>query len=162
MFRFFSFIVLFHFICQIAAMSHASVQAVLRSHNRYRKKHHAAPLRWDSQLARYAQKWSNRCRFEHSQGDYGENIAAGYSSWSKAVEAWYDEVKLYNYKSTGFDEQTGHFTQLVWKSTDKIGCGVRYCPHLWGGVKMYTCSYSSYGNIVGENNYYFKKNVLAP
>ncbi|KAI8366261.1 CAP domain-containing protein [Blakeslea trispora] len=162
MLRFLCLFIIFNLVLHVSAMSGASINAVLKSHNRYRRKHHASPLHWDDELARFAQKWSNRCEFEHSHGDYGENIAAGYETWSDAIDAWYDEVKYYNYKQTGFDEETGHFTQLVWKSTDKIGCGVRFCKDLWGGVKLYTCSYSSYGNIVGGNNYYFKKNVLAP
>ena len=27
----------------------------------------------------------------------------------------------------GFSEATGHFTQVVWASSARVGCGVKYC-----------------------------------
>ncbi|KAI8094878.1 CAP domain-containing protein [Gilbertella persicaria] len=145
-------------IVQVNALSQKSIQGILRIHNKHRSKHHAPALKWDKSLAAYAQKWSNRCVFEHSHGDYGENLALGFNSWSDVIDAWYEEVKDYNYNQPGFSEKTGHFTQLVWKSTTKIGCGVRSCSDIGG--KLWTCSYKGYGNIIGNHNFYFKKNVL--
>jgi len=40
-----------------------------------------------------------------------------------AVEWWYNEIKNYNYhnhKSMN-EEQVGHFTQIVWRATSKVG-----------------------------------------
>lgn len=28
----------------------------------------------------------------------------------------------------GAFESWGHFTQLIWKSTERLGCAVQYCP----------------------------------
>jgi uncharacterized protein YkwD len=145
-----------------AAVSASVAKNIVNRHNKYRTKHHAPPLKWDETLANYAQKWSNGCVFEHSQGQYGENLGLGYPNWTSVVDAWYGEVKDYNYNKPGFSMDTGHFTQVVWKGTTKIGCGVKTCNNLSKGFKLYTCSYSSYGNIVSDDNKYFIENVLKP
>ena len=36
------------------------------------------------------------------------------------LQAWYDEVKDYNFSYGGFAMNTGHFTQLVWRDTVKV------------------------------------------
>ena len=61
------------------------------------------------------------------QGSYGENLAKGYGDWKSAITAWYDEVSDYDYSNPGFSSSTGHFTQLVWVGTTKLGCGVADC-----------------------------------
>ncbi|KAF7731795.1 hypothetical protein EC973_008310 [Apophysomyces ossiformis] len=94
-------------------------------------------------------------------GDYGENLAYGYPNWGSAISAWYNEVKDYDYSNPGFSGKTGHFTQLVWKSTTEIGCGVKTCANL-KGAKLFTCSYLEFGNIVSDDNAYFIENVLPP
>ena len=38
----------------------------------------------------------------------------------KILQAWYDEVKDYNFSYGGFAMNTGHFTQLVWRDTVKV------------------------------------------
>ena len=38
------------------------------------------------------------------------------------------EEPYYNWNLPGFAEKTGHFTQLVWKETTQVGCGVTFCP----------------------------------
>ena len=38
---------------------------------------------------------------------------------------WYNEIKSYNYAKSGFSGATGHFTQLVWKSTTSVGFGIQ-------------------------------------
>lgn len=45
------------------------------------------------------------------------------------VQAWYDEIKDYpsSYGERAPDSATGvtgHFTQVVWKASTKVGCGV--------------------------------------
>lgn len=81
-------------------------------------------------------------------------MAMGYSSWTDAVTAWYDENKDYDYSNPGYSSGTGHFTQVVWKSTSQLGCGVTKCSN----GPLYTCSYYVPGNVVGGNN--FEENVL--
>ena len=66
---------------------------------------------------------------------------------------WYNEGQDYNYEKNKFQKGTGHFTQLVWKNTKKVGFGV--------GIKddkskmVVVAYYYPAGNIFGE----FTKNV---
>lgn len=40
-----------------------------------------------------------------------------------ATDAWYNEIKFYDYEKPEFSAETGHFTQVVWKGTTKMGVG---------------------------------------
>jgi hypothetical protein len=70
----------------------------------------------------------------------------------------YDEGKHYNYNNPGFTHETGHFTQLVWKSTTSVGCA--RCGGR--GAQWYetyvVCDYKPPGNVVSGNQ--FRENVL--
>ena len=37
---------------------------------------------------------------------------------------WYNEVKKYNFESNQFQSEAGHFTQLVWINSKKLGVGL--------------------------------------
>jgi len=133
-------------------------QETLELHNTLRAEHHAPPLIWDDQLANYALNYASKCHFQHSHGSFGENLAAGYPSVSAAIHAWYDEHKKYSYAYPAFSFQTGHFTQIIWKSTTKLGCGYVFCNGKNGTPGHYlVCEYSPAGNIM--NSHYFKRNV---
>jgi hypothetical protein len=68
------------------------------------------------------------------KSSYGENLAYGYGNVSAAVVAWGEEREMYNFgKPTGFTEETGHFTQLVWKSTTQVGCAAFNCGYSKSG-----------------------------
>jgi uncharacterized protein YkwD len=127
----------------------------LDAHNRLRAKHCAAPLTWSKKLADVAQKWANTlrdkgCVFGHSPGaKYGENLAAGTQGAldpTTTVDMWYDEIKLYKFPNGGFSMQTGHFTQVVWRSTQQVGCGHVTCK----GNDVYVCNYDPAGNWEGK------------
>ena len=72
----------------------AELTRALDLHNQYRSKHQVGPLSWDDNLQRSAQNWADRCVWEHSNGDYGENLAKGQQSFEEAVQDWYNEVSL--------------------------------------------------------------------
>ena len=136
----------------------ATEQETLLLHNQLRAKHHASPLIWDNNLANYAENYAKKCHFQHSHSPYGENIAAGYPSISAAIHAWYAERAHYSYGWPGFSYRTGHFTQLVWKSTHKLGCGYATCDGKNGTPGKYlVCEYSPAGNITSRK--YFQANV---
>jgi uncharacterized protein YkwD len=140
----------------------ANAQAFIEAHNRVRAKHCAPPLTWSKKLADIAQKWANTlrdkgCVFGHSPGaKYGENLAAGTQGAldpTSTVDMWYDEIKLYKFPNGGFSAKTGHFTQVVWRSTQQVGCGHVTCK----GNDIYVCNYDPPGNWEGQ----YKNQVLA-
>ena len=144
---------------EILQQSQQISSAALSTHNRLRAFHHADALTWDDQLALYAGKHAALCRFQHSHGPYGENLAMGYDTFHSVAKAWYDENAKYNYAKPGFSFATGHFTQMVWKSTRKVGCAYADCNGKHGTIgKMWVCEYSPAGNIINPG--FFAKNVL--
>ncbi|KAG0249822.1 hypothetical protein DFQ27_009768, partial [Actinomortierella ambigua] len=131
-------------------------QQILDAHNQYRAIHKAPPLVWDPKAATHGNNWIQACQFKHSQNrQFGENLAYGYKDFPTAIKAWYDEERLYNYNNPSFSMATGHFTQVVWKSTKAVGCAVKYCD---GYRSMYICNYSPPGNMMGR----FGDNVEPP
>ena len=44
-------------------------------------------------------------------------------SGGEAVTNWYNEFEQYNFAQPGFSLATGHFTQVVWKASTKLGMG---------------------------------------
>ena len=136
---------------------------ILNSTNFYRYEHNATALTWNSSLASYAQSWASHCQWHHSGGPYGENLAAGYPNVATAVDGWGNERAKYNFKTpTGFSEATGHFTQLVWKSTTSTGCAAVNCTGKGGMDGFFlVCEYYPPGNVVGDNNTFFAQNVQS-
>lgn len=136
-------------------------QAILDRHNRHRADHCAPPLQWSTKLAAVAQSWANSlkqagCAFEHSkQSPYGENLSffapAGSSSPDDVVTGWYNEVSAYDFTRGEFGFDTGHFTQVVWRGTQSLGCGRSEC----NGGELWVCNYDPPGNMSGA----FKQNV---
>ncbi len=81
------------------------------------------PKRWDSRLEQLAQRWADRCKFEHPDTskfpDYrgvGQNIAmsSGKPTMDGLAAAWYNEVKYYTYanNSCAPKKMCGHYTQV--------------------------------------------------
>jgi pathogenesis-related protein 1 len=120
-------------------------------------------LTWDPALAEVAQAYAEVCVFEHSGGPYGENlyVNSGYQATPKeVVEGWASEVEFYDYDTGDCDdgEMCGHYTQIVWADSLKLGCGVTTCTinSPFGGNdpwQNWVCNYDPPGNWVGEQPY---------
>ena len=128
---------------------------MLSQHNEKRALHKDTnPLSWSSDLESVAQAYADSydCSgtLTHSGKPYGENLALGYPLYDgeTGVIAWYDEIKDYDFSNPGFGENTGHFTQVVWKDTTQVGCGFKQCNNEWGIYLV--CNYLAQGNIIGE------------
>src|SRR5438132_743034 len=68
--------------------------AILNSTNFFRTAHNATPVVYNATLARFASGYldDNRdCKFDHSGGPYGENLAIGCSDAQGCVDAWGNE-----------------------------------------------------------------------
>ncbi|KAF6254800.1 CAP domain-containing protein [Scenedesmus sp. NREL 46B-D3] len=68
---------------------------------------------------------------------------------------------MYNFNNPSFSSATGHFTQVVWRSSSTIGCAVQSCKNGLGGTgwqqgSLVVCRYSPAGNVLGS----FQTNVL--
>ena len=73
-------------------------QQWLDEHNKARALHGAPAMIWDSTLAAYALDYARQCKWEHSDGGHGENLAAQSGSMTPAqgVGMWMDEASGYS------------------------------------------------------------------
>jgi len=128
----------------------------LADHNHFRGLHGAQPVAWDVDLEAKAQAWASKLNtgnvLQHSDAyntwpPSGENLAWGYGGCRSkhykgnydqhcAMASWYEEYYLWNgvgdWKRVG---GIGHFTAMVWKGIDAIGCA--------SAGKNYVCEYGS-------------------
>jgi len=141
-------------------------QESLNLHNEKRKDHHVAPLVQDHELDEIAQKYAEKVAatevFQHShakfKGDHmGENLymQGGLKmNGNLAVQSWYDEISDYNFNNPGQSSGVvGHFTQVVWKGSAKLGTG---CAQSSSGSYYVVSNYFPAGNFIGEE----KNNVF--
>ncbi len=147
-----------------SAVSTAQIQEFVNAHNIHRTNHGAMPVTWSASVAATAQAFADTCSMGvHSTNtSNGENIflSSATSTPTTAVTNWYNEVSLYNFNNPGFSSATGHFTQVVWKATTAIGCGIRTdCPTTPSFPFSFNlvCQYSPAGNVLGQ----FAQNVMA-
>ncbi|KAF8536716.1 CAP domain-containing protein, partial [Trichophaea hybrida] len=124
-------------------------------------------LTWNPYLASRAQDWADRCDKVHSGAPVGENLGANYRDVGHVCHAWgRNERPLYDYAAGVMTPKNGHFTQMVWKGTREVGCGVTECfPEIYHHAvypyapqKMYVCQYWPPGNVIGR----YQENVFPP
>ncbi|XP_022143879.1 pathogenesis-related protein 1A [Momordica charantia] len=129
----------------------------LVAHNKVRTKVTHPPFGWDKKLARYARRWGMKrcgdCKMIHSYGPYGENLFWGaLDHWTptEVVESWASEVQFYDAQNNACSEgqMCGHYTQIIWKDSAKIGCARVQCQS--GGL-LIICEYDPPGNYVNES-----------
>lgn len=133
-----------------------AVSDVLNAHNAIRNKVGVPPLAWSDKLAGVAQQWANKLvatnAFQHSTDDrFGENLyrisgPGAASTPSDVINAWGAESVYYQYKNNSCSGLCGHYTQIVWKDTKEVGCGVARDPE----HEVWVCNYAPFGNVVGE------------
>ncbi len=147
-----------------SAFTSEDVQPFLEAHNAVRHAASPAPdpalpdLAWDEDIAATAQAWSSRCVFEHSHGPLGENLAffsGDASTPQDTVDGWSSEAADYDYGQNGCaaGRQCGHYTQIVWRDTQRVGCGASSCTVDGFDGTFWVCNYDPPGNVVGEKPY---------
>ncbi|MEE6523587.1 hypothetical protein FKM82_022573 [Ascaphus truei] len=73
-------------------------QDFLASHNTYREKHGAPPLQLNRDICNSAQNWADYLLSIHTMKHSGGNVA---------VDAWYNEIKDYDFNNPEFSGTTG-------------------------------------------------------
>nr|CAB3262305.1 uncharacterized protein LOC100179406 [Phallusia mammillata] len=136
--------------CRRDVASESTVEAqCLGAHNFFRCLHGSPPLNYDLKLANQARRYAIHLAesgkpgdkgMEHSKkgvdrgNDVGENLAWRWAvnnryNVSQAISDWYTGEMQYDFDKPGFSNTTGHFTQLVWKDTQSVGCAIARVGH---------------------------------
>ena len=115
------------------------------------------PLEWSDEIAITAQAWADnlretkKCGLMHSDTRYGENLAGGKGMDAKqAVKMWASEGEHFTYKPRyEWDIPTGHYSQVIWRRTTHVGCGIATC----GKKAVIVCRYNPPGNHIDKAPY---------
>jgi uncharacterized protein YkwD len=130
---------------------------MLAAHNGVRQAVGVPALTWSVQLAAFAQQWANtlvaRGQFAHRRNSpYGENlyeITGAQTTPGEVVDQWVSESKNYRYGSNTCRGVCGHYTQIVWRDTRRVGCAVAATAR----TEVWVCNYDPPGNRVGKRPY---------
>lgn len=143
------------------ALTSEEIQMILDRHNFWRADVGInEELVWSKDMARLAADWAKElkkmgCGWEHRPDNkFGENLfkgTTGYYDAAYVVDAWGSEKEFYNYEKNNCKrgEMCGHYTQMIWKTTTKVGCAKITCD----GMDIWVCNYDPPGNWVGEKPY---------
>ena len=135
---------------------------MMAAHNDARQQYGVAPLVWDEALGRdarvYAAALARTNRFEHDrqarQPPQGENLWMGTRtaySYSAMIGALVDERRFFRpgrfpaVSRTGNWSHVGHYTQVIWPTSQRVGCATasnRANDYL-------VCRYLPAGNMIG-------------
>jgi hypothetical protein len=140
------------------------ISAMLQQHNTYRSALQLPALEWSPALASDALTWAKYLasidKGQHDQdvtGKEGENLwwgTANAFSFGDMVDAWAGERK--SFREGVFPDcrvnrtsVVGHYTQMVWRNTQSVGCAL-----VGNGNHDYlVCRYSPPGNVIGQRPY---------
>jgi len=128
-------------------------------------------LTWDDSLAATAAAWVATCTDRDGDGlvDHnpdrstghptyvGENIYASSGTATArdaVVGGWAGESAHYHYDANTCDAGAvcGHYTQLVWRATEKLGCAIATCRGLTFKSTI-VCDYGPGGNVNNQKPY---------
>ncbi|HEY7005240.1 MAG TPA: CAP domain-containing protein [Sphingomicrobium sp.] len=156
------------FVVQAPAGAAANIASqmparILAAHNAARAQAGVAPLAWDPALgdaaARFAVELALTNSFHHSdrstRAGTGENLwmgSHGAFSYEAMVGRWSSERRDFvpglfpAVSRSGNWENVGHYTQMVWPTTTRVGCAVASN----GRADFLVCRYSPAGNVNGR------------
>jgi pathogenesis-related protein 1 len=136
------------------------------------------PLKWSAEIAKIAQAYAEKLaaggdclNLVHSRmAGLGENLAGYQGLMAKpadVVEGWASEEECYTFgpiSDRGEDCDTacamrksssscGHYTQVVWRGTTEVGCGMATCGSGRSAGEVWVCNYKAPGNFIGMEPY---------
>ncbi|XP_047407371.1 GLIPR1-like protein 1 [Sciurus carolinensis] len=150
------------------------IDQCVKSHNEWRGKVNppAADMKymsWDENLAKLAKAWTDKCKTKHRSclskpyeckqvfEFVGENIWYGvleFFSPKDAITSWYNETAFYDFDTLSCSKVCGHYTQVVWAKSHKVGCAVSICPNLGdASTVLFVCNYGPAGNFANMAPY---------
>ena len=107
------------------------------------------------------QKWADHLRqvgtLAHGQMENcGQSLLVSVTdiTGDKVAQSWYDENESYDYNNPGWNQHCTNFTQMIWKTTSRVGVGYARRP---GGMLYIVAHYFPPGNVGS-----FRHNVLPP
>ena len=136
-------------------------ERLLIAHNQERDRVNVPRLAWSAKLAEQAQAWADTLarsnRFEHAQdrSGAGENLWMGSArrySAEQMIDGFVEEVRYFrggqfpDVSSTGSWHDVGHYTQLIWRGTQPVGCAVGQGR----ANDILVCRYWPAGNVMGD------------
>lgn len=139
-------------------------RAVLGAHNRARRDAGVPPLHWDVPLAASAQAYGDEMArtgvFAHAEqgpgtGRQGENLWTGTRGsyrYGEMVGLWTAERRFFvngvtpRFSRTGRWQDVGHYSQMVWRTTTRMGCALAANPR----ADYLVCRYRPAGNVLGR------------
>jgi hypothetical protein len=135
------------------------------------------PLKWSADIAKIAQTYADKLasggnclNLQHSMmPGYGENLA-GYggkmATTTEVVEGWAGEEECYTFgplmsgdacdmacTTEQHSNGCGHYTQVVWRGTTEVGCGMATCGTGRSAGEVWVCNYKAPGNYIGMKPY---------
>ena len=140
----------------------ANAMRIVVIHNQVRAAVGVPPLHWDASLAvaadSYAAELARTGRWGHSASasrpGQGENLwmgTRGAFSLDQMVGSWAAEGQGFrpgrfpDVSRTGNWAEVGHFTQMIWRGSVRIGCALRSSARF----DYLVCRYSPPGNVFG-------------
>jgi hypothetical protein len=136
---------------------------ILAAHNAARARAGVPPLTWDASLgdaaANYAVYLALTNTFQHSNRQarpgVGENLwmgTRGAYSYEAMIGGWTSEQRDFvpgifpAVSRSGNWERVGHYTQMVWPTTTRVGCAIASNAQ----NDFLVCRYSPAGNVMGR------------
>ena len=134
-------------------------------HNRKREIHNSTKLKLSEDLCKKAknkilkliEKDDDEFIYDEDEEELGENLFISYQGPVDAktiCNSWYNEKNKYDFSKNKYQKGTGHFTQMIWKESKKVGFG-------WDTSKnnkfYFLAYYYPAGNEIGK----FNQNVLV-
>ncbi|XP_055382076.1 cysteine-rich secretory protein 2-like [Condylostylus longicornis] len=122
-------------------------------------------MKWHNGAAKTAQKWATACKFlihdsikgrhQKNFGTCGQNIFVSTHKvpWMFVMKSWFIERKNFTFGSPNNSlGEIGHYTQMVWATSHKVGCGLAKCKNGPNGRTFYNyvCNYCPTGNYLDK------------
>ncbi|KAJ6222673.1 hypothetical protein RDWZM_001218 [Blomia tropicalis] len=133
----------------------------LEKHNEYRERHRVPPLHMSRDLCEYAQEWANNLaqigKMSHRPSPRSTSMKI---RGEEPVKSWYERGKDFNPEWYGVEPpqasntKSGNFTQIIWKSSERLGVGLAIA----GKGFFVVANYDPPGNCLTK----YKNNLLPP